>query len=68
MTREFVARRNFLWNSGMFCLRAAVFLDELKLYAPEVFETSKLAWENIKAGYLDLDLSMVIPSISIDCL
>ena len=50
----------------MFCLRAAVFLNELKLYAPEVFETSKLDWEKIKVGNLDLDLSMAIPSISVD--
>lgn len=66
MAREFIARGNFLWNSGMFCLKAGVFLEELKLYAPEVYETSKLAWENNQAGNLDLDLSMAIPSISID--
>jgi mannose-1-phosphate guanylyltransferase len=33
MAREFIARGNFLWNSGMFCFKAAVFLEELKLYA-----------------------------------
>jgi mannose-1-phosphate guanylyltransferase len=36
------------------------------LYAPEVYETSKIAWENNQAGNLDLELSMAIPSISID--
>jgi mannose-1-phosphate guanylyltransferase len=41
-----------------------VFLEELK-YAPEVYETSKIAWEN-NGGNLDLELSMAIPSISID--
>nr|WP_309755745.1 mannose-1-phosphate guanylyltransferase [Flavobacterium sp.] len=66
MAREFIATGNFLWNSGMFCFKAAVFLEELKLYAPEVYETSKLAWENNQSGNLDLDLSMAIPSISID--
>ena len=66
MAKEFIVRGNFLWNSGMFCFRAAVFLEELKLYAPEVYETSKIAWENNKAGNLDLDLSMAIPSISVD--
>ena len=50
----------------MFCLRANVFLEKIKLYAPEVCETSKLSWENIKAENLDLDLFMAIPSISID--
>lgn len=66
MAREFIARGNFLWNSGMFCFKAGVLLEELQLYAPEVYETSKLAWEKNQAGNLDLDLSMAIPSISID--
>ena len=66
MAREFIARRNFQWNIGIFCLIAAVFLEKIKLYAPEVCETSKLSWENIRAGNLDLDLSMAISSISID--
>jgi mannose-1-phosphate guanylyltransferase len=32
MAREFIARGNFLWNSGMFCFKGCV-LEELKLYA-----------------------------------
>lgn len=64
--RDFIAKGNFLWNSGMFCFKAGVLLDELKMYAPEVYEKSKLAWENNTNGNLDLKLSMDIPSISID--
>lgn len=64
--RDFIAKGNFLWNSGMFCFKANVFLDELKIYAPEVYETSKIAWENNSEGNLDLALSMEIPSISVD--
>lgn len=64
--RDFIAKGNFLWNSGMFCFKAGVLLDELKMYAPEVYEKSKLAWENNTNGNLDLELSMDIPSISID--
>ena len=63
---EFIAKGNFLWNSGMFCFKASVFLEELQLYAPEVYEKKKIAWENNADGNLDLDLSMDIPSISID--
>ena len=44
--RDFIAKGNFLWNSGMFCFKANVFLEELKIYAPEVYEKSKIAWEN----------------------
>ena len=64
--RDFIAKGNFLWNSGMFCFKAGVLLDELKMYASEVYEKSKLAWENNTNGNLDLELSMDIPSISID--
>jgi mannose-1-phosphate guanylyltransferase len=64
--RDFIAKGNFLWNSGMFCFKAGVFLEELKMYAPEVYEKSKIAWEQNLQGNLDLTLSMAIPSISVD--
>ena len=64
--RDYIAKGNFLWNSGMFCFKANVFLEELKMYAPEVYEKSKLAWEKNHNGNLDLELSLDIPAISID--
>lgn len=63
---EFIARGNFLWNSGMFCFKAGVLLEELKAFHPEVYEKSKLVWESNTNGNLDLALSLDIPSISID--
>ncbi len=63
---DFISRGNFLWNSGMFCFKAAVLLDELKAFEPEVYAKAKAAWEANQAGQLDYDLSMAIPSISID--
>lgn len=64
--KEFIAKGNFLWNSGMFCFKASVLLEELKEFQPDVYENSKKVWETNKDGFLDLDLSMKIPSISID--
>jgi len=64
--KEFIAKGNFLWNSGMFCFKASVLLEELKQFQPDVYEKSKKVWEASKDGFLDLDLSMEIPSISID--
>jgi mannose-1-phosphate guanylyltransferase len=63
---DFIAKGNFLWNSGMFCFKAGVLLEELKAFHPEVYEKSKLVWENNTNGNLDLALSMDIPCISID--
>jgi mannose-1-phosphate guanylyltransferase len=64
--RDFIAKGNFLWNSGMFCFKAAVLLEELKAFHPEVYEKSRLVWANNVNGNLDLALSLDIPSISID--
>ena len=63
---DFIEKGNFLWNSGMFCFKASVFLEELKKFTPEVYEKSKIVWESNIEGNLDLALSLEIPSISID--
>ncbi|WP_026706982.1 mannose-1-phosphate guanylyltransferase [Flavobacterium frigidarium] len=63
---DFIAKGNFLWNSGMFCFKANVFLEELQKYQPEVFNKAKAAWEKNSNGVIDLDASMEIPSISVD--
>ena len=34
------------WNSGMFCFKAGVFLEELKKHALKIHEASKAAFEN----------------------
>lgn len=36
----------FFWNSGMFCFKAGVFLDELKKYSPDIYEACKIAFDN----------------------
>jgi mannose-1-phosphate guanylyltransferase len=64
--KEFISRGNFLWNSGMFCFKAGVLLDELKQFQPDIYEKSKAVWQASVQGVLDLELSMQIPSISID--
>lgn len=62
----FIEKGNFLWNSGMFCFKASVLLEELEAYEPEIFETSKITWENAIDGKLSIEDSKKIPSISID--
>ena len=63
---EFLKQGNFFWNSGMFCFQAGVFLAELKQYQPAVHAASKIAFDAIQEGKLDLELSNLIPSISVD--
>lgn len=57
---------NYFWNSGLFCFKAGTFLTELKKQEPEVYLASKVVWEANKNGFLDYELSLNIPSISID--
>ena len=64
--KGFIAKKNFLWNSGMFCFKASVLLEELKAFKPKVYKKAKIAWENNVNGKLDLDLSLDIPAISVD--
>lgn len=63
---EFIEKGNFLWNSGMFCFKASVLLEELKNFEPEIYETSRLAWKNAIDGKLSIEDSKKIPFISID--
>jgi mannose-1-phosphate guanylyltransferase len=63
---SYLSRGNFLWNSGMFCFEAGTYLDELEKFEPEVLKSSKAALERANDGFLPLDLSMEIPSISVD--
>jgi len=64
--QEFLDKGTFLWNSGMFCFKAGVLLDELKKYQPEVYEKSLEAWEKSENNLLDEESCRQIPSISID--
>ena len=67
--QKYVDAGNFYWNSGMFCFKAGIFLEELEKYSPEIYEASKVAFENAKASdiirisYEDME---VIPENSID--
>lgn len=63
---QFLSKGNFLWNSGMFCFKAGVFLEELKKFEPEVYTRSQEAWLNNEDGNLDLEDSLKIPAISVD--
>lgn len=64
---KFVECGQFLWNSGMFCFKAGVFLKELELYQPDIFNKAKKAFASMNAqGEMDLSLVQQIPDLSID--
>jgi mannose-1-phosphate guanylyltransferase len=60
---------NYYWNSGMFCFKAGVFLDELKKYSPKIYEASLEAYNNSSKDTMvriKHDDMMNIPEDSID--
>lgn len=66
LAEEFISKGNFLWNSGIFCFAAGVYLSELEKYEADVFHASKRAFEKAKEGFLPEKESLEIPSISVD--
>ena len=63
---SFVKSGEFLWNSGMFCFKASVFLEELALYQPELLAAAKKAWEHRSYDFLPEEQSQKIPALSVD--
>lgn len=64
--KQFLQQGNFYWNSGMFCFKASVYLEELKHHSPEVYKQSLEAWEKATNFQLELSTSLEIPAISVD--
>ena len=44
---QYVEAGNYYWNSGMFCFKAGVFLEELKKYSPEIYKLSLKALNSV---------------------
>lgn len=63
---SYLDKGNYFWNSGLFCFKSSAFLAELEKQEPTVYAASKEAWEVNNDGFLDYELSLKIPSISVD--
>jgi mannose-1-phosphate guanylyltransferase len=67
--KAYLESGRYLWNSGMFCFRADVFLDELATHAPAVNDACRAVSAELRAsGRLAPTKAQMerIPSISID--
>jgi mannose-1-phosphate guanylyltransferase len=68
--KKYLEAGNYYWNSGMFCFKAGVFLEELQKYSPEIYDACVEAYKNasfdndlIRIRHNDM---MNIPEDSID--
>lgn len=72
--QAYLADGNYLWNSGMFVMRASTWLLALKEFRPDIFGATETAWvarTSDKAGQMafirpDKEIFQTIPSESID--
>ena len=70
LARQFVNSGDYFWNSGMFLVKASVYLDELLKFSPNIHECCQSALVKVQA---DLDFIRInkesfleCPSMSID--
>ncbi|AOI77899.1 mannose-1-phosphate guanylyltransferase/mannose-6-phosphate isomerase [Burkholderia sp. NRF60-BP8] len=67
---RFVSEGGYYWNSGMFMLKASVYLDELKRFEPAVLDRVTMSVQQAKRDEdfvrLDSDAFQACPNISID--
>lgn len=69
---SYVTSGNYLWNSGMFCFKAGMFLAELAKHAPEVAQAVEACWaamqplSNTSMAEIPAALFKTAPDISID--
>lgn len=68
----YVSSGKYLWNSGMFCFKAGVFLAELARHAPDVAKSVDACWaamqplNNAQMAEIPSELFKTSPDISID--
>ena len=66
----YVASGQYLWNSGMFLLRASRYLAELARFNPAMLDHSRTAWQRARRDAdftrLDAEAFAAVPSDSID--
>ncbi len=68
--KKYFESGSYLWNSGMFLVKASKYLNELEKHRPDIYKFSKLAYQNIKNRngelYIPKSFFEKCPSESID--
>ena len=71
---QYIQSGDYLWNSGMFCFKPTVFLQELQLYRPDIYESALQAYkQSIKTQLAEVEQILIdeacfgsVPDESID--
>ncbi|MFJ5444680.1 mannose-1-phosphate guanylyltransferase/mannose-6-phosphate isomerase [Methylobacillus methanolivorans] len=66
----YISTGRYLWNSGLFMLRASVWLEALAICRPDILDAAKQAWQgkNVDGDFIRVEKSMFAscPGDSID--
>lgn len=49
--QQYLANGHYFWNSGMFCFKARVLLEQMQLHAPQLLESVTACWNSTKQKY-----------------
>ena len=74
IAQQYLADGNYLWNSGMFVLRASTWLAALREFRPDIYKATQKAWSSRTQDHAeqtifirpDKEQFQLIPSESID--
>ena len=69
--QRYIDQGNYAWNSGMFCFKAGIYLEELQKYAPEMYTSVQEAYQQSQEiatnqKRITYEAMRAIPSDSID--
>lgn len=66
---RYIEQGNYYWNSGMFCMKAGVFLGELNKFRPDIYDACAAVYADFKNSDSDMlpkEGMLQIPKESID--
>jgi mannose-1-phosphate guanylyltransferase/mannose-6-phosphate isomerase len=75
LAKDYLVSGDYYWNSGIFILKASIWLNAINQFRPDIASACKRAWERKMVDYTvsreifirpDKDLFLEIPSESID--
>lgn len=64
LAKEFIKDKRFTWNSGIFVFKASTYLNELKIFEPEIIENCK---KSLKNSSTDLNFNRIKPKYFENC-
>lgn len=55
LAQEYIAAGNYLWNSGIFCFKAGVIVEQFKHHAPALFQLAEECWTRTQKSTFKTD-------------